>query len=80
MASLLNTVSSVRLSNARTTPRFLPPISLSLHRRRLVVRAAETDANEAVKSQAPDKAPAGSGSNFNQLLGIKGAAKETVSC
>ncbi|KAL6336521.1 hypothetical protein AAG906_022462 [Vitis piasezkii] len=77
MASLLNTVSSVRLSNARTTPRFLPPISLSLHRRRLVVRAAETDANEAVKSQAPDKAPAGSGSNFNQLLGIKGAAKET---
>lgn len=33
----------------------------------------------AVKSQAPDKAPAGGGSSFNQLLGIKGAAKETVS-
>lgn len=32
-----------------------------------------------VKPQAPDKAPAASGSNFNQLLGIKGAAQETVS-
>lgn len=32
----------------------------------------------AVKSQAPDKAPAASGSNVNQLLGIKGAAQETV--
>lgn len=32
-----------------------------------------------VKPQAPDKAPAASGSSFNQLLGIKGAAQETVS-
>lgn len=32
-----------------------------------------------VKSQAPDKAPAASGSSFNQLLGIKGAAQESVS-
>ena len=33
----------------------------------------------SVKSQAPDKAPASGGSSFNQLLGIKGAALETVS-
>lgn len=33
----------------------------------------------AVKSQAPDKAPAAGGSNFNQLLGIKGASQGTVS-
>jgi hypothetical protein len=39
----------------------------------------------AAKPQAPDKAPdsgggggGGAGSSFNQLLGIKGAAKETV--
>jgi hypothetical protein len=36
----------------------------------------------AAKPQAPDKAPdsggGGGGSSFNQLLGIKGAAKETV--
>lgn len=44
--------------------------------RRLVVRAAETEANE-VKPQAPDKVPPGSGSNLNQLLGIKGASQET---
>lgn len=36
--------------------------------------------NIAVKPQAPDKAPASSGgSSFNQLLGIKGAAQESVS-
>lgn len=35
--------------------------------------------NFAVKSTAPDKAPSGNGSSFNQLLGIKGAAQETVS-
>ncbi|XP_024026443.1 chlorophyll synthase, chloroplastic isoform X2 [Morus notabilis] len=40
--------------------------------RRLTIRAAETDADK-VKS----KAPAGNGSSFNQLLGIKGAAQET---
>ncbi|XP_039683903.1 chlorophyll synthase, chloroplastic [Medicago truncatula] len=33
----------------------------------------------AVKSEAPDKAPAKNGSSFNQLLGIKGAAQESVS-
>lgn len=33
----------------------------------------------AVKAQAPDKAPAPSGSSFNQILGIKGAKQETVS-
>jgi hypothetical protein len=34
----------------------------------------------AAKPQAPDKAPDSGGgfSSFNQLLGIKGAAKETV--
>ncbi|KAF5476288.1 hypothetical protein F2P56_008019, partial [Juglans regia] len=82
MASVLNNVSSVCLSNLnsnrlRTRPPVLTPISVSFTRRRLTIRAAETDANEAVKSQAPDKAPAASGSNFNQLLGIKGAAQET---
>ncbi|KAE8099179.1 hypothetical protein FH972_017183 [Carpinus fangiana] len=81
MASVLNTVSSVILSNTnanriRSRP-VLEPISVSFTRRRLKIRATETDANEAVKSQAPDKAPAASGSNFNQLLGIKGAAQET---
>ncbi|THF95634.1 hypothetical protein TEA_015244 [Camellia sinensis var. sinensis] len=81
MASLLNTVSSIRLSNAKTnrlrTRTVPPPISLSLTRRRLTVRATETDANEAVKAEAPDKAPVASGSSFNQLLGIKGAKQET---
>ncbi|GMP85907.1 hypothetical protein CsSME_00038888 [Camellia sinensis var. sinensis] len=81
MASLLNTVSSIRLSNAKTnrlrTRTVPPPISLSLTRRRLTVRATETDANEAIKAEAPDKAPVASGSSFNQLLGIKGAKQET---
>ncbi|AES79526.1 hypothetical protein MTR_7g069420 [Medicago truncatula] len=35
--------------------------------------------NRPVKSEAPDKAPAKNGSSFNQLLGIKGAAQESVS-
>ncbi|KAK6943153.1 UbiA prenyltransferase family, partial [Dillenia turbinata] len=62
----------------RTIQHKLPSPSRStlMTRRRLAVRATETDANEAVKSKAPDKAPAG-GSSFNQLLGIKGAAQET---
>ncbi|KAF5940981.1 hypothetical protein HYC85_022148 [Camellia sinensis] len=81
MASLLNTVSSIRLSNAKTnrlrTRTVPPPISLSLTRRRLTVRATETDANEAIKAEAPDKAPVAGGSSFNQLLGIKGAKQET---
>lgn len=32
----------------------------------------------AVKAKAPEKAPAASGSGFNQILGIKGAKQETV--
>ena len=32
----------------------------------------------AVEAQVPDKAPSKDGSSFNQLLGIKGAAQETV--
>ncbi|KAG5553091.1 hypothetical protein RHGRI_011079 [Rhododendron griersonianum] len=48
MATVLNIFSSIRLPNnmtRRTTP---PPISLSLPRRRLTIRAAETDANEGL--------------------------------
>ncbi|KAK4483782.1 hypothetical protein RD792_010986, partial [Penstemon davidsonii] len=43
---------------------------------RLVVKATETDKNE-VRTKAPDKAPAESGSSINQILGIKGAKQET---
>lgn len=32
-----------------------------------------------VKPQAIDTAPVGSGSSFNQILGIRGAKQETVS-
>ncbi|XP_019414192.1 PREDICTED: chlorophyll synthase, chloroplastic-like isoform X1 [Lupinus angustifolius] len=91
MASLVNmiSVSPTTFSTTRTTttttttsslqPRLLQlPSSVSFNNRwRFTVRAAETDANEAVKSQAPDKAPGKNGSSFNQLLGIKGAAQET---
>ncbi|KAH9736638.1 chlorophyll synthase [Citrus sinensis] len=81
MSSVLNTVLSTRLSNVKSTNRVrtrpvLSPVSVSFSRRRLTVRAQEPNANE-VKPQAPDKAPAASGSSFNQLLGIKGAAQET---
>ncbi|PKI34556.1 hypothetical protein CRG98_045093, partial [Punica granatum] len=80
MASVLNTASSIRLSRPNTirsqSQQAMAPLSVSFARRRLMVRAAETDTNE-VQSQAPDKAPAKNGSNFNQLLGIKGAALET---
>ncbi|XVE76576.1 hypothetical protein DITRI_Ditri12bG0184400 [Diplodiscus trichospermus] len=86
MSSVLNTVSSLRLSRIYTsnnnsrlrlpTHSVLTPASVSFARRRLTVRAADTDTNE-VKSKAPDKAPAASGSSFNQLLGIKGASQET---
>lgn len=34
--------------------------------------------NITVKAKAPEKAPASSGSGFNQILGIKGAKQETV--
>ncbi|KAI8538731.1 hypothetical protein RHMOL_Rhmol09G0126600 [Rhododendron molle] len=84
MATVLNIFSSIRLPNnmtRRTTP---PPISLSLplntyciilSGRRLTIRAAETDANEA-KAPAQEKAPLAGGSSFNQILGIKGAKQE----
>ncbi|PPS13536.1 hypothetical protein GOBAR_AA07050 [Gossypium barbadense] len=87
MSSVLNTVSSLRLSRVYNsnnnnhlrlpTHSVLTPPPVSFTRRRLTIRAADTDTNE-VKSKAPDKAPAGGGSSFNQLLGIKGAAQETV--
>ncbi|XVF76844.1 hypothetical protein PTKIN_Ptkin13bG0299600 [Pterospermum kingtungense] len=87
MASVLNTVFSFRLSRIYTsnsnsnylrvpTHSNLTPASVSFTRRRLTVRAADTETNE-VKSKAPDKAPNDGGSSFNQLLGIKGAAQET---
>eukprot|EP00258_Populus_trichocarpa_P027226 XP_024443245.1 chlorophyll synthase, chloroplastic isoform X2 [Populus trichocarpa] len=82
MASVLNSALSLNLSNFKRkrvrTQYLVSPLSLSLSRRRVTIGAAETDANEA-KPQAPDKAPdsGGGGSSFNQLLGIKGAAKET---
>ncbi|CAK8541971.1 unnamed protein product [Lathyrus sativus] len=86
MASLINMVSvspriftptttTTRTSSLQTRPT-LPPFSVSFPKRRLTVRAAETDANE-VKSEAPDTAPAKNGSSFNQLLGIKGASQES---
>ncbi|KAJ4828810.1 hypothetical protein Tsubulata_045354 [Turnera subulata] len=79
MASIVNSALSLNLSSfhsrrARTCS-LVSPVSLRVTRRRLTVRATETDAKKA-KPQAPDKAPA-SGSSFNQLLGIKGAAQET---
>ncbi|CAI0426261.1 unnamed protein product [Linum tenue] len=83
MASLLNPALSVGLtSNGRArrvrARSLVSPASVSFSRRRLTIRAAETDTNEGtVKPQVPDKAPAGGGSSFNQLLGIKGAAQET---
>ncbi|XP_030449969.1 chlorophyll synthase, chloroplastic [Syzygium oleosum] len=80
MASVLNTVVAVAFpgaSAAGARARLSPaPISVSFTRRRLTVRAAETDTNE-VNPQVPDKAPAKTGSSFNQLLGIKGASQET---
>ncbi|CAA2971865.1 chlorophyll synthase, chloroplastic [Olea europaea subsp. europaea] len=78
MASLLHTVYSIRSSsNPFRTPKLAdPPISLPFSRRRLVVKATETDKDE-VRAKAPDKAPAESGSSINQILGIKGAKQET---
>ncbi|GAB2278170.1 hypothetical protein Dimus_012864 [Dionaea muscipula] len=89
MSTLLNTVTPIRLFNVhnklgrahRPPPSPPPPaavsISFSRRRRRLTVRATETDTNEAMKPQAPDKALSKDGSSINQLLGIKGAAQET---
>ncbi|XP_011004739.1 PREDICTED: chlorophyll synthase, chloroplastic isoform X1 [Populus euphratica] len=81
MACVLNSALSLNLSNFKRkrvgTQYLVSPLSLSLSRRRVTIGAAKTDANEA-KPQAPDKAPdSGGGSSFNQLLGIRGAAKET---
>ncbi|XP_078435334.1 ubiA prenyltransferase family protein [Wolffia australiana] len=79
MASLLNLASvpvSSRNFSSCHSPRLSYSSSVTFPRRRgFYVRAAETDTNE-VKPTAPEKAPAG-GSSFNQLLGIKGASKET---
>ncbi|KAI3474752.1 hypothetical protein Pfo_029937 [Paulownia fortunei] len=83
MTSLVNTVYSIRLSsNAKTLNQLqnrrlaAKPSCISFNRRRLEVRATETDTNE-VGAKAPDKAPAKSGSSINQILGIKGAKQET---
>ncbi|PKU84481.1 Chlorophyll synthase, chloroplastic [Dendrobium catenatum] len=81
MASVIYASASIAVSTRSPHGRRLPalrfPPALSLHRRRLMVKAAETDANEA-KPEAPAKAPTVvSGSSFNQLFGIKGAAQET---
>ncbi|KAK1285500.1 hypothetical protein QJS10_CPB20g00283 [Acorus calamus] len=82
MASLLSSGSSISSSN-RTLNRhfrsqnrfFSAPTSLQRHQR-FVVRATETKTNEG-NSQSLDKTPASGGSSFNQLLGIKGAKRET---
>ncbi|XP_022744581.1 chlorophyll synthase, chloroplastic-like isoform X2 [Durio zibethinus] len=83
MSSVLNTFSSLSLSRIYNNNHLQAPThsnltsaSVSFTRRRLIVRAADTDTNEA-KSKAPYKAPASGGSSINQLLGIKGAAQET---
>ncbi|KAL2902008.1 Chlorophyll synthase chloroplastic [Bienertia sinuspersici] len=80
MSSVINTLAAIKLSTAgnthfRNRP-FLSPASTSFTRRRLTIKAADTDTNE-VKAEAPDKAPTKDGSSFNQLLGIKGASQET---
>ncbi|PIN23574.1 Para-hydroxybenzoate-polyprenyl transferase [Handroanthus impetiginosus] len=83
MASLVNTIYSIRLSSSANT--FNPlrnqrlsakPSCISFSRRGLVVRAAETDTDQ-VGGKAPDKAPTSTGSSINQILGIKGAKQET---
>ncbi|OVA02729.1 UbiA prenyltransferase family [Macleaya cordata] len=80
MASVPNNISPIRLSTRKAgrlgASSVFRPVSVSLGSRRLIVRATETEANKG-KSHAPDKAPASGASSFYQLLGIKGAAKET---
>ncbi|XP_075491733.1 chlorophyll synthase, chloroplastic isoform X1 [Primulina tabacum] len=75
MASLVNTVYSTKLSSHSNAFR-TPHLASSFSRRRLVVRATETDTNE-VGAKSPDMVPAESGSSMNQILGIKGAKQET---
>ncbi|KAL1331048.1 hypothetical protein AAHE18_12G154800 [Arachis hypogaea] len=78
MASLSLNVVSVppRTTTISCTRTRVPSLPFSFTRRRLTIRATETDTNN-VKSQAPDKAPSKDGSSINQLLGIKGAAQES---
>ncbi|KAJ6362852.1 hypothetical protein OIU78_003111 [Salix suchowensis] len=89
MASVLNSALYLNSSNFKSirvrTHSLASPLSLPLTRRRLTIKAAETDANEGFFffvdfAPTPDKAPVSGGaggSSFNQLLGIKGAAQET---
>ncbi|RYR26930.1 hypothetical protein Ahy_B02g061245 [Arachis hypogaea] len=79
MASLSLNVVSVppRTTTISCTRTRVPSLPFSFTRRRLTIRATETDTNN-VKSQAPDKAPSKDGSSINQLLGIKGAAQESA--
>ncbi|RWW79326.1 hypothetical protein BHE74_00012395 [Ensete ventricosum] len=64
---------------------FITLSNRSPHRHRSpAVRASPSffSHHDNIKAGAPEKAPASSdagGSSFNQLLGIKGAAQETVS-
>ncbi|GER55790.1 unnamed protein product, partial [Striga asiatica] len=83
MASIVNTVYSIKLSSDKKTFNQLKnqrlaakPSSVYLNRRSLVVRASETDTDQ-VGAKAPDKAAAESGSSINQILGIKGAKQES---
>ncbi|XP_042456318.1 chlorophyll synthase, chloroplastic-like isoform X2 [Zingiber officinale] len=91
MAALLTVPSfssstlSARTPLRHSSPAVRAPPPFSCHycrsrsaseRRRLTVKAAETDAKE-VKAVAPEKAPSSGGSSLNQLLGIKGAARES---
>ncbi|XP_072984431.1 chlorophyll synthase, chloroplastic-like [Typha latifolia] len=59
------------------SPAVRSPSPRRLTRRTSMITAIENDATE-VRPAAPEKAPASNGgSSFNQLLGIKGAARET---
>ncbi|KAM7526502.1 hypothetical protein LguiA_016404 [Lonicera macranthoides] len=74
MAASLNPLPPIKSSNLNRRNPYL--FSLSLTRRKLMIRATENDSNE-VKPQATDTAPVGSGSSFNQILGIREAKQET---
>ncbi|KAK8947328.1 hypothetical protein KSP39_PZI006684 [Platanthera zijinensis] len=80
MGSILHIAASISLSmrshHCRRLPALGSPSAPSLSRRRCMVKAVESDSNEA-KTAAPNKpSEAINGSSFNQLLGIKGAALE----
>ncbi|XP_031486717.1 chlorophyll synthase, chloroplastic isoform X1 [Nymphaea colorata] len=80
MASFLCLMPSIGVgtqSPSRTRLRNFSPTTRFHTGRHFVIRAAETETNDAKTSKAPDAAPAGKGSNINQLLGIKDAARET---